>query len=283
MMEAVVRKLTLKFVRIALVLALVAAMAGCGTADEPAATSATCKRGLASNQAPGSELGAGLGFWYNWSPSTDAAAPEFVPMVWGDDFDESALVAAIPAGARYLLGFNEPNFYAQANLSASEAAALWPRVEAIAAERNLALVSPAVNFCGDDANKTGPCHETNPAQYLRDFFAACAGCKVDYVAVHWYNCDAPSLSWYLGQFEEFGRPLWLTELACAVGSDHSAAAQDRYARAAVPFLEQHPDVFRYAWFSADPIPEAKLQTPSGELTPLGQTYVELAGGESCSP
>ena len=55
------------------------------------------------------------------------------------------------------------------------------------------LVSPALNFCGPAAQ----CNGTDPYQYLTDFFAACQGCEVDYVAVHWYNCDLPSLKDYL--------------------------------------------------------------------------------------
>lgn len=154
-------------------------------------------------------------------------------------------------------------------------------MRAAKATEQLGLVGPAVNFCGDDNAKTGPCHDTNPFNYLKDFFAACAGCRVDFVAVHWYNCDTDSLDWYLGQFKQFGRPIWLTEFACAYGGDTSAAGQEKYLRAAVPVLEADPDVFRYAWFSADPIPNAQLFDAAGKLTPLGRVYVGLPHGDSC--
>ena len=36
-------------------------------------------------------------------------------------------------------------------------------------------------------------------------------------------------------------------------------------REAVPILEQDADVFRYAWFSGDPIPEARLLSAGGGL------------------
>ena len=54
-----------------------------------------------------------------------------------------------------------------------------------------------------------------------------------------------------------------------------AEEQEAYMRAAVPYLEANPHVFRYAWFSADPIPEARLVAPDGSPTALGQVYRDL--------
>lgn len=258
---------------------------GGGDVDTAAASAKGCKRGLAWNgrRAESADLGR-FAFWYNWSPSAEAVAKglEFVPMVWGGDFDDAAISASLRDDARFLLGFNEPNFFEQSNLSAAQAAALWPRLEAIAAQRGLALVSPAVNFCGDAESGTGPCHDTDPVAYLTDFFAACQGCRVDYVAVHWYNCDLASLRWYLGEFASFGKPIWLTEFACAYGGDTSPDGQAAYMREAIPFLESETNVHRYAWFSGDPIPSARLVTSGGELTALGETYLELEAS-SCAP
>ncbi|CAN0554626.1 unnamed protein product, partial [Ectocarpus sp. 8 AP-2014] len=47
----------------------------------------------------------------------------------------------------YLLGFNEPNYGEQANLTPQEAADLWPQVRQQADDLGMELVSPAVNFC----------------------------------------------------------------------------------------------------------------------------------------
>jgi hypothetical protein len=133
-----------------------------------------------------------------------------------------------------------------------------------------------MNFCGPAAQ----CHGTDPYQYLTDFFAACATCEVDYVAVHWYNCDLPSLKDYLepggglAGFEQFGKPIWLTEFSCDTSA--SAAQQEAYMRAAIPYLEGNPKVFRYSWFSADPIPNARLINSDGAPTSLGQVYISLA-------
>lgn len=243
-----------------------------------------CKRGIgiAGASLTNAQLLPGVSWWYNWAASRQAVAPgiEFVPMIWGSgSFDGAA--ASMPSDAEYLLGFNEPNFFEQANISAQAAAQLWPQLEAIANAKGLELVSPAVNFCGDDASKTGPCHDTNPVSYLEDFFAACASCRVDYVAVHWYNCAVPELQFYLGQFRKFNKPIWLTEFACAYGGDTSVAGQESYMRAAIPVLEADTRVHRYAWFSGDPLPTARLLEPNGELTALGKVYASLPRGAGC--
>jgi len=253
----------------------VRADSGAGRSD--AGSGGVCKRGIAANVAPGAAFSAGVGWWYNWASSSNAstAGIEFVPMAW----DENSVNAVFPATAAFLLGFNEPNFKAQANLTAEQAATQWRVLQNNARAASLPLVSPAVNFCGPAAN----CNGTDPYAYLKAFFAACSDCRVDYVAVHWYNCDLPSLRDYLEPggslegFEQFGRPIWLTEFACAIGGDTSVAGQEAYMRAAIPYLESNPHVYRYSWFSADPIPNAKLINADGSPTALGSVYAGLAG------
>ena len=238
---------------------------------------ALCKRGIASNTAPGAAFFPAVTWWYDWAldgTGTDVGL-QFVPMVWGS----GSLGMPIPAGSAYLLGFNEPNFQAQSNLTPQQAAAAWPMVEAQAAATGAAIVSPAVNFCGPASQ----CNDTDPYQYLKDFFGACQGCKVDYVAAHWYNCDLPSLQDYLEPggnlegFEQFGKPIWLTEFSC--GGSSTEADQEAYMNLAIPYLEGNPNVFRYAWFSADPIPNAQLLQGDGSPTALGQVYIGLP--QSC--
>ncbi len=239
-----------------------------------------CKRGVAYGfKSPGdlNALSPASGWWYNWSLQPDstasgaAATSEFVPMVWGKNFTVDDAVQKIPAGAKYLLGFNEPNFYSQANLTAQEAAALWPQLEEIAQRRNLKLVSPAVNYCG------GGCNETDPFVYLDAFFAACPSCRVDYVAAHWYACTADALTTTLERFKKYGRPIWLTEFSCGDQADRSLAVQEKYMRAAVTILENDPQVFRYSWFSGrtSAIPNVDLLGGEGQLTELGDEYVGL--------
>ena len=246
-----------------------------------------CKRGVASNAAPTNVLAPtpsapGVTWWYDWSnqpASGSAAGIEFVPMIWGT----GALSGPIPAGSRFLLGFNEPNFANQSDMTPQQAAQNWPAVEALANAQGIPIVAPGLNFCGSPSNASG-CSDpsvTDPYTFLRDFLGACPGCKVDYIAVHWYNCDLPSLKAYidgnatLQGWVQFGKPIWLTEFSC--DGSHSAADQEAYMSAAVPYLESNPHVFRYSWFSASPIPSSLLTAADGSLTALGQTYVSLPG------
>lgn len=237
------------------------------------ATSAGTKRGIAANVAPGAAFYPAVSWWYNWAIKGSGAnvGIEFVPMIW----NQTSVSSALPSGSKYVLGFNEPNFFSQANLSAADAASYWPALQANAAAAGVAIVGPAMNFCGPAAQ----CHGTDPYQYLKDFFAACTNCRVDYIAVHWYNCDLPSLQDYLEPggnlegFYQFNKPIWLTEFSCDTSA--TAAQQEAYMRAAIPYLEGNTHVFRYSWFSADPIPNAKLVNSDGTPTALGQVYVSL--------
>jgi len=254
-----------------------------------------CKRGVAyghHSQADMAALSAGVSFWYNWAfvPDEDLAdgsyfdlEVEYVPMIWGANVNLDAANRDIPAGAHSLLGFNEPNFGSQANMSAHAAADLWPELEDIADARGLDLVSPAVNFCGGD------CQNTDPFDYLDDFFAACDGCRVDAIAMHIYvgcNPDGDNhAEWLINHVEtyktRFALPLWLTEFAC--DSAQNETEQLGFLEDAVEYLENEPRIARYAWFAgrADNVPHVDLLGADGELTALGQRYVELDQPAEC--
>jgi hypothetical protein len=255
----------------------------------------SCKRGLAYGHHSPEDLAvtaAGTSWWYNWSPAPDDASiaaayealgVEFVPMIWGEGDLKPERVALIPASARVLLGFNEPNFKkTQANLSPAQAAALWPQVEQIAKDRGLLLVSPALNYCGPAAD----CWTTDPFDWFDAFFAACPGCQFDAIAVHWYACKKEYLASYLDKMKtRYQKPIWLTEFSClddaALKGD--VASQASYMHDALDLLENDPLIQRYAWFTGryDPVPAINLLGQSGQLTPLGLQYTQTPG--TCTP
>jgi hypothetical protein len=248
-----------------------------------------CKRGVAfgRNTAAGLQaLSTKVTWWYNWAVAPEAAvrdvyrslSVEFVPMIWDETRYGNA--SSIPSDSKNLLGFNEPNFFGQANLSAAQAAAEWPKVQQIAQARGLKLASPAVNYCGPATS----CHDTDPFRYLDTFLRACVGCQVDYIAAHWYACDLPALQWYIGQLKtKFPtKRIWLTEFACGDGADRSLAKQKQYMQAAIPYLENEPQVAKYAWFAEqNAIPNVALTTSAGALTELGQLYTSFAANSAC--
>jgi hypothetical protein len=245
----------------------------------------SCKRGVAYGYHSMADLTAlrpGVHWWYNWASKPDSKVAssyrgqgfEFVPMAWDEQATSAGLQKDIAQGsARTLLGFNEPNFFAQANLSAADAAARWPELEKVADARGLKLASPAVNFCGPE----NQCHDTDPFDYLDAFFAACKDCRVDYVAAHWYACDGPALTWYLGELKKYQKPIWLTEFSCLDGQDKSVAVQKKYMTDALAILEADPDVARYSWFigRSESVPSISLLAEDGKLTELGKLYVSL--------
>lgn len=230
-------------------------------------------------------LSPNVSWWYNWSykPASQALIDttaqlgmEYVPMVFTAPFNANAIIASILPGSRYLLTFNEPNFKEQGNLTPQQAASYWPEIERIARSHNLAIVSPALNFCG------GACNETSPTAWLDAFFAACPGCRVDYIALHAYVCYGSALtSVYLEPFyKRYGKRIWLTEFSCLDGSAPASDAntQLRYMQEAVTRLEADPHVMRYAWFLARTGPNSNplgLLAGSGVTSTLGKAYKSL--------
>jgi len=270
--------------------------AAAGSAGAGGVKPSSCKRGVAYGHHSVADLQAlspGVSWWYNWDFRPDQAlragayleaGVEYAPMIWGANSDRAAAKTAISDDARVLLGFNEPNFGAQANLSAKAAAALWPELEAIAAAKGLRLVSPAVNFCG------GSCQDTDPFRYLEAFLAACTGCRVDAVAMHIYVGCSPAgdnkAKWLIQHVESyksrFSQPLWLTEFAC--DSAENSGEQQAFLEDAVAYLEAEPRIERYAWFSgrASNVANVDLLAASGQLTALGKAYVNAASNPECT-
>jgi hypothetical protein len=247
------------------------------------------KKGIAYGYHSESDMAAdskGLLWWYNWAVAPESRVAnvftnynmDFVPMAWNGSFDETALRAfyASHPNARYLLGFNEPNFTTQANLTPRQAAALWPKLEAIAADYNLKIVGPAVNYCDKCITVNGTTI-SDPVQYLDSFFVACPNCKVDYIAVHNYMCYSGALKSYIDGFKKYGKKIWLTEFACWDQPAITLDMQKNYVLGALDYLENDTMVFRYSWFTGDRsggYPYISLFQPqSGALTDLGNLYV----------
>lgn len=266
-----------------------------GLALAASAPANASKRGFGGelNDAADVKAAARFGWYYNWGQQPPAAAGqvedviEYVPMAWGANFDEQALVNYLSAHPRvkFLLGFNEPNFRSQANLTPSQAAAAWPRLQAIADRFNLTLVGPAVNFssAGDTVSENGVQY-TDPVKWYEDFFAACKGCRVDHIAIHGYFDNAAALPWFIGLFDKFKKPIWLTEFNQS--PSWSMAAQMQFMREAIPILEKDPRVFRYGWFLARSSQENTnlfMNGQPGVLTELGNLYASLPASDLTGP
>ncbi|MEQ8474249.1 MAG: glycosyl hydrolase [Marinoscillum sp.] len=228
-------------------------------------------------------LSTGVSWWYNWYHLPDEKVREiytdfdveFVPMTWNGSYDKEGLQGFLTSkdSTRYLLGFNEPNFIDQANMTPTEAASKWPELEALAQQYQLELISPAVNYCGNCVSEGGVTYY-DPVDYLDDFFEACENCRVDFIAIHYYGCGG--LQSYLDRFKKYDRPLWVTEFACWDQDNISLDMQKSYLINAVDILENDPSVVKYAWFTGRGSgPGISLLSTDGKLTELGELYVNM--------
>jgi hypothetical protein len=222
----------------------------------------------------------GVTWYYDWGVEPPAVSQgqlsgiEWVPMAWNAPSSLTDFANRIPAGSIYLLGFNEPNFKSQANMTPAQAAAAWPGLEQIAADKGLKLVSPAVNWCGDCVDGV----TNDPVDWLDKFFAACPGCKVDYIAIHSYAPSSAALRSYLDKFRKYNKPLWITEFAPWDPPKPDYEGVVKYMMEAIPILENDPAVFRYSWFATrvGTNPDISLLGADGVLTKLGQLYANMA-------
>jgi beta-glucanase (GH16 family)/PKD repeat protein len=248
------------------------------------------KRGLGyghHSEADFAAISEGISWWYNWSHAPDLMIQdvyqnygvEFVPMAWNGGFDDQAMreyIAAHPE-VKYILAFNEPNFVDQANMTPSEAAAEWPRLEAIANEFGLKIVSVAMNFCGNCVTENGTTYY-DPIDYFDDFFAACPDCQVDAISIHAYMADVGGIEWYVDLFKKYNRPIWMTEFS-AWEDTTTLESQKEFLIHTVDYMENDPDVERYAWFTGrrngHPYNGLFDYRQSGILTELGDIYINM--------
>ena len=253
------------------------------------------KRGFCGNLESAADIEASvhLSWFYNWYHSPEESVKDiladridFVPMAWGSYYNRDALKAYLTehSETEYLLGFNEPNFIHQANIGPKAAAALWPELQEIADDFNLKLVGPAMNFSYSGGAVTEEGVEyTDPIQYLDSFFIALPpDSRVDYVAIHGYFDYASAFPWYVGLYEKYNRPVWITEF------NHSASwvsevSQQNFMVEALNYMEQEPKVFRYAWFlarSSQSNTNLFQAGTDGVLTDLGQIFSNMSTYDS---
>ena len=257
----------------------------------PAAKSA--KRGIAYDLASPDDLAVlapGVSWWYAWGLRPHTGVPtdfrsryamDFHPMLWNGNFDSTEVESYLLAhpDIRYLLLLNEPNLTDQANLTPSQAAALWPRYEAIAGRTGVKLVGPAITW-GTMPGFSDPVVWLDA--FYGDYRAANAGRdpRIDYLAFHWYDYG---LGAQLDRLGKYGKSLWVTEFANwhsqADGAQvDTVARQKAQMSEMVAVCESRGDVFRYAWFTGRWAPDphfTSLLGASGELTELGRHYLTL--------
>ncbi|KAM0750962.1 hypothetical protein T439DRAFT_289222, partial [Meredithblackwellia eburnea MCA 4105] len=144
---------------------------------------------------------------------------------WAD-----AASSAVASGSTALLGFNEPELSAQANLTPSHAAALWrANMEPFAGE--VKLVSPSVSGAG--------------LHWLSEFFKKCGNCTFDAIGVHWTGSatESENFQTYLATLQkQWSLPLWVTEFSM----NGTESQRKDFLQTMIPWLESQRFVHRYA-------------------------------------
>ena len=248
----------------------------------PASSRSSVKKGASIFGTPSGITGAladsGVSWTYNWAAAPNGVkAPkgvEYVPMIWGASSADAATLATAKRNGSTLLGFNEPDFADQSNMTVAQALDLWPKLQAT----KLRLGSPAVAWGADQEGK-----------WLDQFMdgAAKRGYRVDFITLHWYggdfnptNATNQLRSYIQATYAKYHKPIWVTEYALMnfSGSPRlpSAKVQADFVTKSTAMLERLSYVERYAWFafptSTDGSDGTGLYRPGGVPTVPGKAY-----------
>ncbi|KAF2027029.1 hypothetical protein EK21DRAFT_30664, partial [Setomelanomma holmii] len=237
------------------------------------------RRGIAYNNPAYAKMfhvdGSHAKWGYNWAGDSDDMGYEFIPMLWSDSDDHTngwfsnvrKAAGTIKENPTHLLGFNEPDTCANGAggscMSVGDAVSAWRSwIEPTKDYKDLMYFgSPAVTNSGD-AEKG--------LNWLRSFLTQCSNCKVDFIAIHWYD-DATNVQYFQDHINRArdvaaGRPIWITEFY-ARGTDDQVK---KFMDDVIPWLDASDDIHRYAYFMTQP---GMLINPQGDgLSAVGQYY-----------
>ncbi|KAK6428336.1 hypothetical protein LTR95_015522, partial [Oleoguttula sp. CCFEE 5521] len=198
------------------------------TSSSAAATSSSApsygssgKRGVAYEDASLTECflnKPSVSWGYNWvsKPNGLPSGFKYIPTLhnaesmWTDSWSADAS-AAISSGSTHLFAFNEPDMSSQANLTPEQAAAAYKtHMQPFAGQAK--LCAPSVTNGGGAMG----------LDWLVAFMAACDGCTIDCVNVHWYD-SAQHTDYFKSHVQNAtdisgGKPVFVTEFG-ASGSD----------------------------------------------------------------
>jgi hypothetical protein len=240
----------------------------------------SAKKGSAGEGSTASMSQTGIGWGYTWglSSANFNSTYQHVPMIWGKDYDPATVtqIAQAHPGSYWLI-WHEPDYWQQANLTATQAAqtyrALRPLI--LGADPTAKLIVGGVlqlntawltQFRSEYNRLYGewPVVEGWSGHYY-------AG-TADYSTTTWRTSVQAMRDWMLanGGLVQF----WLTEFGCL----NSDAVASQIMSEQVPWLEAQPWVTRYAWYGAFasgagcPNCTGSLFNADGTLTDLGRTY-----------
>ncbi|KAF2743869.1 glycoside hydrolase family 128 protein [Sporormia fimetaria CBS 119925] len=248
----------------------------------PPSSGAKPKMGLAYNDAALCKNFAGKASWaYSWGSTPGGDLPEgvsFIPMPWTKNEDAKKWLGfvddAISKGTDTVMGFNEPDLPAQANMSPEVACQRWAEyMDPIkAAHPSVTILGPSVTNDGIDENKG--------LQWLAKFQKACPGAKWDAANIHFYDLwmdgDHETDMSTVGRFkkqvqkahDQTGKDVWVTEFG--LFPDQSAEDSAEFLREAVKYMDSTDFVKGYSYFMVGTGPN-QLNAGDG-LSAIGEVY-----------
>ncbi len=225
------------------------------------------------------QLSSGVSWFYNWANSVQPASVvvsvhdmgyTYYPMCWNNSYNTKSIESTVATlGSDYLLAYNEPNLIDQAKMTPSQAAEKWSQLVAVAKNNNLKIVSPAMNY-GTLAGYS------DPEKWLDEFFTLIDPNDIAAISVHCYMPNVTALKSYIDKFAKYGKPIWLTEFCAWDGFNGGEVGQREYMSEAINYLEAHPNVERYAWFTPryDGGNDPKMQLfQDNSITDRGEVYI----------
>ena len=184
-------------------------------------------------------------------------ALEFVPLLYNNDPNllsqwPAAAQLAIDNGSTALMSFNEPDFCISGSACMNVSTAVYYHQQYMQPFAGKALIgAPAVTNSGSTgANPMG-------LLYLQYFLGNCTGCTIDFVNLHWYSNKYAGASYLESHINSAraiagGRPIWITEFGLDSTFSYTDAELQSFLQHAMPWLDQQPDVARYAYFMDAP-------------------------------
>ncbi|DBA93211.1 TPA: target of Sbf [Trebouxia sp. C0005] len=241
-------------------------------------------------------------YWLNFDSGFDSSITDSAiiakhqPMVWGTDRLDSSYsnINGLATKPQYLLTFNEPNYAFGGGTPTNvvdpvTAAGLWPQLMNYFDPLGIQFIAPSAIDCSGDPY----CHNVETAAGWLSAFqsalnsnSATAGAwdAIHALSYHTYATDLESIiSETTSLYQQFGKPIWITEIAS--GADSSMEANVALMEAFVPWANSQSWIERYFWNQATPAEgtDANIQNSylvnksadgsgDGSLSVLGQVY-----------
>lgn len=230
------------------------------------------KRGLAYNDASLCKtFGSKFGFGYNWGQvENNDIGTQFIPMMHGPTKSTAQewlanVDKAIKKGSKAVMGFNEPDIAAQANLSPEAACSAWKEYMNPCAAKGVTVLGPSVSNSGSP---------NQGLDWLSKFHDVCPDAIVDATNIHFYDIyESATIDRFKAQVEKaaklYNKPVWVTEFGLNPGSATPEQAAS-FLKDAMAYLDSSDKVQGYSWFM---VGEGENQLNSGSgLSAIGKVY-----------